>query len=102
MVGKTARQGPPRPPQAGDYGTGPVVLLLEVALFSMISPARLLLVQAGAVGQAIAVYYVPIAVLVVAATALGMWLRRRRRARPVGRGRSKVIPFPEHRRRRGA
>lgn len=102
MTGKPARQGPPRPPQATDFGTGPVVLLIEVALFSIVSPIHLLLAQAGPLGQALAVYYIPIAVLVVVGTALGMWLRRRRPAHPVRRGRSKVIPFPEHRRRRGA
>jgi hypothetical protein len=103
MAGQAARTKPPRPPQTPDYGTGPVVLVLEVALLSWLAlPLTALLGDLGAFGDALAANYFLVGVAVVVFTALGMWIRRRMRAKPVRRGRSKVIPFPEHRRRRGA
>ncbi|MCL6597019.1 MAG: hypothetical protein K6V73_12570 [Firmicutes bacterium] len=103
MPGQPARTRPPRPPQAADYGTGPVVLLLEVAALSWGSFLLVPLVRIlGPVGRFVGDHYLLAEVAAVVLTALGMYVRRRLRARPARRGRSKVIPFPEHRRRRGA
>jgi hypothetical protein len=102
VAGQPARR-PPRAPHPADYGTGPVVLLIEIAVLSELS-----MVRAGLfgwlpfLGSFIASNYLLFGILVVVGTALGMWLKRRLRVRPERRARSKVIPFPEHRRRRGA
>lgn len=80
-----------------------MVLLIEIAALSELSMVRFyLFAWLPFLGGFIVNEYLLFGILVVGLTALGMWLRRRTRARPERRGRSKVIPFPEHRRRRGA
>jgi|GEM_PF-4472712 len=103
-MARPARQNPPRPGAPSDYGTGPVVLLLEAACLSELEwPLKsYVLLHLGGVGLTVYANYFLYSLALVLLTAGGMWLRRRMRARPVRRGRSKVIPFPEHRRRRGA
>jgi hypothetical protein len=102
VAGQPARR-PPRPSHPADYGTGPVVLLIEIAVLSELSMLRWpLFLWIPLVGPFVVYNYLLFGILVVALTALGMWLKRRMRVRPERRGRSKVIPFPEHRRRRGA
>lgn len=103
VAGTPARARPPRPPHPADYGTGPVVLLIEIAVLSELSMVRQgLFGWLPVMGGFIVYNYLLFGILIVALTALGMWLKRRLRVKPERRGRSKVIPFPEHRRRRGA
>lgn len=104
MARKPARGRPYRPQGPVDLGTAPVVLLLEAAVLSVGEPLfQTLLRMLGGPGQWIRSQYFLASLLVLALTALGFWVsRRREKARPQRRVRPKVIPFPDHRRRRGA
>jgi hypothetical protein len=101
---RPARGRPYRPAAAQDLGTGPVVLLMEAAFLSVFSPLfTYLLDRLGPVGEDLRRQYFLVCLGILAVTALGMYLHRRLgKIRPMQKARSKVIPFPEHRRRRGA
>lgn len=104
MTRKPVRGRPYRPAGPVDLGTAPVVLLLEAAVLSVGYPLfEALLKTAGGPGQWIRAQYFLASLLVLALTAGLFWLQHRRgQSRPQHRVRPKVIPFPDHRRRRGA
>jgi len=104
MARKPAHGRPHRPPGPVDLGTAPVILLLEAAVLSVGYPLfDSLLGLLGGPGAWIRSQYFLASLLVLVLTGGGIWLgRRREKARPQRRTRPKVIPFPEHRRRRGA
>lgn len=104
MARKPVRGRPYRPAGPVDLGTAPVVLLLEAAVLSVGYPLfQFLLGDLGGPGAWIRAQYFLVSVLVLLLTAGGFWYRHRRmQAQPQRRVRPKVIPFPDHRRRRGA
>lgn len=104
MARKPVRGRPNRPAGPVDLGTAPVVLLLEAAVLSVGYPLfQFLLRGLGGPGDWIRSQYFLVSLLLLALTAGGFWLSHRRlQAKPQRRVRPKVIPFPDHRRRRGA
>lgn len=100
MAGTDRSQHPTGP---RTWTTAPVILVMAagvLSIFSDILPT--LLDRLGPIGQFFGHHFLLTSVLALGMVAGGLWFAARQRKMKRQRPRSKVIPFPEHRRRRGA